>query len=163
MLLPQLWQREQLPALTVIAAQLSQAGASDWKSANCSLRAVLGPVSLGMMPARASSAAAMSGSEPFAVPFLWPLPLVVWPFVAPVEGDDFLAWGFVLTEPPAEPGADLVAGFGAFSAWGRFSATGGRGFMVGVVAADEPPAEPGADDASSVASALGRTPWLASL
>ena len=40
--------------------QLSQAGASDWKSANCSLRAVLGPASLGMMPARARNAALIS-------------------------------------------------------------------------------------------------------
>src|SRR3954452_14493959 len=141
-----------------MAPQVSQAGASDWKSANCSLRAVLGPVSLGMMPARASSAAAMSGPEPLAVPFLWPLPLVAWPFVAPVEGDDFLAWGFVLTEPPAEPGADVGAGFGAFSDVGRFSATGGRGFMVVAVEPKEPPVEPGADDGSSVASAQGRTP-----
>ena len=40
--------------------QLSHAGASDWKSANCSLRAVLGPASLGMMPARARSAVLIS-------------------------------------------------------------------------------------------------------
>src|SRR4051794_41190598 len=138
-----------------MAPQLSQAGASDWKSANCSLRAVLGPVSLGMMPARASSAAAMSGPEPFADPFLWPLPLVAWPFVAPVEGDDFLAWGFVLTEPPAEPGADLVAGFEAFSAWGRFSATGGRGLMVVAAPRDEPP-PPLAAAGPSLGSAPGR-------
>ena len=57
-----------MPLRTVMAPQLSQAGASDWKSANCSLRAVLGPASLGMMPARASSAALMSPS---------PLPLRV--------------------------------------------------------------------------------------
>jgi hypothetical protein len=60
-----------LPARTVIEPQLSQAGASDWKSANCSLRAVLGPASLSSTPARANSAALMS---PFV---LWPLE---WPF-----------------------------------------------------------------------------------
>ncbi len=49
-----------MPARTVMLPQLSHAGASDWKSANCSLRAVFGPVSLGMMPARASSAALIS-------------------------------------------------------------------------------------------------------
>ena len=32
-----------MPLRTVMAPQLSQAGASDWKSANSSLRAVFGP------------------------------------------------------------------------------------------------------------------------
>ena len=76
-----------------MAPQLSQAGASDWKSANCSLRAVLGPASLGMMPARASSAALMS---PWPLPFAWPLPLpLAWPLVWPLVlgGSGLGGWG----------------------------------------------------------------------
>jgi hypothetical protein len=47
-----------LPARTVIAPQLSQAGASDWNSANSSLRAVIGPSApFTMTPARASRTA----------------------------------------------------------------------------------------------------------
>ena len=37
-----------MPARIVMLPQLSHAGASDWNSANCSLRAVVGPASLGM-------------------------------------------------------------------------------------------------------------------
>src|SRR4051794_12273966 len=107
----------------VMLPQLSQAGASDWKSANCSLWAVFGPASLGMMPARARSAAVMSGAEPFAAPLEWPLPLAVWP-LAPVGGADFFSSGFVLTEPPAEPEAALPVDFvDVFSAAGVFPAT----------------------------------------
>jgi hypothetical protein len=47
-----------LPARTVIAPQLSQAGASDWNSANSSLRAVMGPSApFTSTPARAKSVA----------------------------------------------------------------------------------------------------------
>src|SRR6476620_935312 len=75
--------------------QPSHAGASDWKSANCSLRAVFGPASLGMMPARARRAVLISPWPlPLALPFTWPL---VWPVV--------LACGFIVDEPLAVPGA----------------------------------------------------------
>src|SRR3954464_11141821 len=88
-----------------MAPQASQSGASDWKSANCSLRAVLGPASLGMMPARANRAALTSFVAPFALPPAWPLPFVLpleWPLVWP-----FLAGAVnIAVEPPAEPGAD---------------------------------------------------------
>src|SRR5262245_43357573 len=94
-----------------------------------------------MMPARARSAALMS-----PLPFAWPLPFE-WPLVWPFEVDDFFACGFVDTEPPAEPGADLPLGFVP-----GFSATGGRGFFSFVcpcppypascILGGEPPADP---------------------
>src|SRR4051812_37765317 len=138
----------------VMLPQLSQAGASDWKSANCSLRAVLGPASLGMMPARARSAAVISGPEPLAISLAWPFPFVC-PFVprgarcrVSGVGGERVAVGPESLRLP-------LAAFGLFSATGGFPATGGRGFIGAAVVTErfEPPAEPGTNG-SSLGSAL---------
>src|SRR3954464_2077001 len=111
-----------------MAPQASQSGASDWKSANCSLRAVLGPASLGMMPARANRAALISFVAPFVLPPAWPLPFVLpleWPLVWP-----FLAGAFLIAvEPPAEPGAAGVAGLAADLGSAGFFCPPGAGFL----------------------------------
>ena len=53
-------------------------GGVDWKRANCSLRAVLGPASLGMMPARAGAVLISPLAVAVGVTILWPLPLASW-------------------------------------------------------------------------------------
>ena len=101
-------------------------GASDWKSANCSLRAVFGPASLSITPARAKSAALISVPWPFEWPLAWPLPL---PFAWPLEA---LGVGFanVAVAPPSDF-------FFPPSALGPdFSAAGGLVFEAGAFVSD---------------------------
>src|SRR5438105_1707177 len=137
-----------------MAPQLSHAGASDWKSANCSLRAVFGPVSLKRTPARARRAALMS---PLLLMFAWPL--AAWGVGCRVSGvgGERVAVG-------SESLRLAVDGFGPFSAGGAFPAITGRGFMDLAVVVIEP-APPGGGTSSfgsAVASAAGSTPMLAS-